>query len=84
MPALIWQWVESGFFRVNLHHGRIEEATVKAILAFGSIIKLQVDSTRENFFRRRSLFRVHPTRSAPCSFITAVLPTKHLFDPVGP
>ena len=24
-----------------------------------------------------------PTRSAPCSFITSVLPTKHLFDPVG-
>jgi len=29
--------------RVNLHHGRIEEATVKAILAFGSTRKLQVD-----------------------------------------
>jgi len=41
-------------------------------------------STTENFFRRRSLFRVHPTRSAPCPFITAVLPTKHLFDPDGP
>ena len=35
------------------------------------------------FFRRRSLFRVHPTRSAPYSFITAVWPTKHLFDPDG-
>ena len=39
---------------------------------------------REIFFRCRSLFRVHPTRSAPWSFITAVLPTKHLFDPGGP
>jgi hypothetical protein len=35
------------------------------------------------FFRRRSLFRVHPTRSAPYPFITAVWPTKHLFDPDG-
>jgi len=26
----------------------------------------------------------HPTRSAPCSFITAVLPTRHLFDHGGP
>src|SRR5215469_16238927 len=32
--------------------------------------------TSEIFFRRRSLFRVHPTRSAPCSFMTSVLPTK--------
>ena len=40
--------------------------------------------TSEIFFRRRSLFRVHPTRSAPCSFITSVLATKHLFDPGGP
>jgi hypothetical protein len=31
-------------------------------------------------FRRRLLFRVHPTRSAPCHFIASVLPTKHLFD----
>jgi hypothetical protein len=28
---------------VNLHHGRIEEATVKPILAFGSTRKSQVD-----------------------------------------
>jgi len=29
------------------------------------------------------LFRVHPMRSAPYSFITSVLPTKHLFGPCG-
>jgi hypothetical protein len=28
------------------------------------------------------LFRVHPMRSAPYSFITSVLPTKHLFGPL--
>src|SRR5215813_5568326 len=36
------------------------------------------------FCRRRSLLRVHPTRSVPCHFIFSVLPTKHLSDHGGP
>jgi hypothetical protein len=36
------------------------------------------------FGRRRSLIRVHPTRSARAHFIISMLPIDHLFDHCGP
>jgi hypothetical protein len=38
----------------------------------------------DGFFPSAIVIRVHPTRSNPCRFIIAVLPTNHLFGHCRP
>ena len=41
--SLIWCSVVTDKIRVNLHHGKIEDAVVRAVIQDGDGIKLQVD-----------------------------------------
>jgi hypothetical protein len=80
------------FWFISNEAGRCQEVS-SSFFASLNLLLFSIEHTRTlaqerrfprgMFFRRRLLFRVPPTRSAPCSFITSVLPTKHLFDPDG-
>ena len=42
-PTLTKQFQVGDKVRVNLHHGQIEDATVRAVIQLGSETKLQID-----------------------------------------
>jgi len=69
-----------GFFRLFLNLFESLLFLVGHTSAFAQVRRC----ARRIIFRRRSLIRVHPTRSAPCHFIVLVSPTNHLFDHSGP